>query len=160
VGVPLDGGVSMNEVQWGPVADGVRFGLRTPRVAEAGGSILVGLVCQNVGNAPVRMLGFHPNYPRSRRVRPPKSDRAYIRVSFGDVNVLHPPDAFSPLAPGATLETSLDLSFAFDRRGTGTWQLAFAYDPVRSSAQVAAYRGGDQAPQTAVVDLLVSYSRS
>ena len=26
-------------VQWGTVFDGVRFGLRTPRVAEAGGRI-------------------------------------------------------------------------------------------------------------------------
>ncbi len=147
-------------VQWGPAFEGVRFGLRTPRVAEAGGSILVGLLCQNVGGVPVRMFGFHPAYPRALRVSPPKADRPYIRVSFGDVNVLHPFDAFSNLAPGATLETSLDLSFAFDRRGTGTWQLAFAYDPVRTGAHFVVYRGGEEPPQTPVVDLLVSYSRS
>jgi hypothetical protein len=150
----------MNDVRWGAPYEGVRFGLRPPAVAEAGGSILVGLLCHNVGNAPVRMFGFHPAYPRALRVSPPKADRPYIRVSFGDVNVLHPLDAFSVLAPGATLETSLDLSFAFDRRGTGTWQLAFAYDAVRTGAHFVAYRGGDEAPQSPVVDLLVSYSRS
>ncbi|MEZ4327255.1 MAG: hypothetical protein R3B40_18705 [Polyangiales bacterium] len=150
----------MSEPAWGPASDGVRFGLRIPPVAEAGGSILVGLVCHNVGTTPVRMFGFNPKYPRALRVSPPKAARPYIRVSFGDLNVLHPPDAFSVLQPGDALETALDLSFAFDRRGTGTWQLAFAYDPVRTGAHFDAYQGGDEAPLTAVADLTVSYSRS
>lgn len=150
----------MSETQWGSPHEGVRFGLRTPSVAEAGGSILVGLLCQNTGQNPVRVFGFNPAYPRALRVSPPKADRPYIRVSFGDLNVLHPLDAFSTLQPGETLETALDLSFAFDRRGTGSWPLAFAYDPVRTGAQFGAYKGGDEAPLTPVVSLLVSYSRS
>ena len=46
----------MNDVRWGAPYEGVRFGLRAPAVAEAGGSILVGLLCQNVGSAPVRCV--------------------------------------------------------------------------------------------------------
>ncbi len=150
----------MNPIEWGEPYEGLRFGLRPPHVAEAGGSILVGLYCENGSGAPVRVFGFHPGYPRSLRVSPPKATRPHIRVSFGDVNVLHPPDAFVVVAPGQTVETALDLSFAFDRRGTGTWQLAFAYEPVRASGQVIAFKGGDEPSSTAVVPLHVTYSRS
>ena len=92
------------DVQWGEEVDGVRFGLRPPPTeVEAGGTIAVELLVQNRGNEPVHVFGFEAGYPRSLRVSPPKQHRPWIRVSFGDVNVFHPPEAFTRLLPGATL---------------------------------------------------------
>jgi hypothetical protein len=128
---------------------------------EAGGTLVLELLCQNVGREPIHVFGFQAGYPRSLRVSPPKQDRPFIRVSFGDVNVLHPPEAFRKVEPGQTVSTGLDLSFAFDRRGAGHWQVGFAYDPVRASGRQAAWlAAGDRTPQTGVVELAVTTARA
>lgn len=145
---------------WGEVNQGVRFGLRTPPgEVEAGGSVLIDLLCENTTNEPVWVFGFQAGYPRSLRVSPPKTHRPYIRVSFGDGNVLHPPDAFVRLLPKSSISTTLDLSFAFDRRGAGSWDVAFAYDPVRTSGRLDAYAPDGEA-RTEVARLLVTTARS
>ncbi|MAQ17092.1 MAG: hypothetical protein CMN30_20145 [Sandaracinus sp.] len=152
----------MADVAWGESLGGVRFGLRPPPgEVEAGGTIRVELLCQNQGPEPVWVFGFTPGYPRSLRVSPPKSHRPWIRVSFGDVKVLHPPDAFTRLLPGGTVSTELDLSFAFDRRGAGRWSLAFAYDPVRASGRLTPFTPGEgREALTGQIDLLVTNARS
>ncbi len=152
----------MTDTAWGREHDGVRFGLRPPAgEAEAGGTVRVDLVCENRGERPVRLFGFQPAYPRSLRVSPPKQDRPFILVSFSDVNVLHPPEAFVELAPGSRAETSLDLSFAFDRRGAGRWPMSFAYEPVRSAAGIPAWVPPPGAPAASgVLELLVGRARS
>src|SRR5690242_15029197 len=79
-----------DRIAWGEPSQGVRFGLRAPDAAlEAGGPIQLELVCKNDGLVPVWLFGFVKRYPRALRVSPPKVDRPHIRVSFGDVNVLH-----------------------------------------------------------------------
>jgi len=151
----------MAEVHWGEERGGVRFGLRPPpSEAEAGGTIVLELLCQNRSKEPVLIFGFEQKYPRTLRVSPPKSHRPWIRVSFGDVNVFHPPDAFTRLLPGATVSTGLDVSFAFDRRGAGSWPIAFAYDPVRATGRLTAWKPGEGEVKTGIVDLLVTTARS
>ncbi len=147
------------DIQWGGEKDGVRFGLRVPRDAEAGGTVTIELHCENRSEEPVWVFGFHPQYPRSLRVSPPRPQRPWIRVSFADVNVLHPPEAFTRVVPGEVVCTGLDLSFAFDRRGAGRWPIAFAYDPVRASARLQAWHG-DGEVTTAVAELIVTMARS
>ena len=156
------GSPRMAEVAWGESSDGVRFGLRPPaEEVEAGGTIRLELLCQNRGAEPAWIFGFAPGYPRSLRVSPPKTHRPWIRLSFGDVNVLHPPEGFTRLLPGGTISTELDLSFAFDRRGAGRWPVAFAYDPVRASGRLVAFTppAGAEA-LTGAIDLLVTTARS
>ncbi len=140
----------------------MRFGLAARKDAEAGGTVLLDLHCENVGREPVAVFGFRDGYPRSLRVSPPKSHRPWIRVSFGDVNVLHPPEAFLMVAPGARASTTLDLSFAFDRRGVGEWPVAFAYDRVKVGGRLPAYtpEGASGDAATGIVDLVVSGARS
>ena len=152
----------MADVAWGQTVAGARFGLRPPPgEVEAGGTIRVELLCQNQGNEPLWVFGFTAGYPRSLRVSPPKSHRPWIRLSFGDVNVLHPPEGFTRLLPGATISTELDLSFAFDRRGAGAWPLAFAYDPVRASGRLTPWAPPEGAEAfTGQVELLVTTARS
>ncbi len=152
----------MSEVAWGPEVAGVRFGVRAPSEdLEAGGTIALEILCENRGAVPVWVFGFQPAYPRSLRVSPPRPTRPYIRISFADTNVLHPPDAFVRVLPKATARTWLDLSFAFDRRGAGGWDLAFAYDPVRGAGGIRALAvGSDEAPQTGVARIVVSRARS
>jgi hypothetical protein len=124
----------MPDVAWGESVRGVRFGLRHPaRDLEAGGTVVVELVVENGSPAPISVFGFDPRYPRALRISPPKSDRPWIRISFGDVNVLHGPDAFLRVSPGESKSVGLDLSFAFDRRGVGRWDAAFVYEPVRAA---------------------------
>ena len=153
---------TMADVAWGRPVTGVRFGLRPPPgEVEAGGTIRLELLCQNHGREPLWVFGFTPGYPRSLRVSPPKSHRPWIRLSFGDVNVLHPPEGFTRLLPEATLSTELDLSFAFDRRGAGAWPLAFAYDPVRASGRLTPWAPPEGAAAlTGEVELLVTTARS
>lgn len=153
----------MSEIAWGEAIQGVRFGLRAPsRELVAGSTIALELVCENRGPTPVWLFGFRAGYPRSLRVSPPKPDRPFIRVSWGDLNVLHPPDAFTRVAPGETVTTWLDLSFAFDRHGAGAWPIAFAYEPVRAAAGLRAWRPATEGvtAQTAVADLAVTRARS
>ena len=152
----------MGDTVWGAATGGVRFGLRTPDGdVEAGSTIQLELTCENAGPTPIWLFGFRDGYPRALRVSPPKPTRPYIRVSFGDVNVLHPPDAFLRLAPGESARTALDLSFAFDRRGAGAWQIVFAYDAVRAAAGLKAWHApeGSQA-ESGIARLLVSRARS
>lgn len=152
----------MSGVAWGPELQGVRFGLRAPAgELVAGSSIALELVCENRGPTPAWLFGFKNGYPRSLRVSPPKPDRPYIRVSWGDVNVLHPPDAFCRIAPGERASTWLDLSFAFDRHGAGAWPIAFVYEPVRTAAGLRAFKGPDGAlAQTSITTLTVTRARA
>lgn len=149
-------------VAWGEPAQGVRFGLRAPQGAvEAGSSIQLELRCENKGLTPVWLFGFVKKYPRALRVSPPKPDRPYIRVSFGDVNVLHPPEAFVRLEPGAIATTGLDLSFAFDRRGAGAFSVVFAYEPVRAAGMVRPWRSRDGGvPLTGIAEVSVERARA
>lgn len=147
-------------LSFGPAFGGLSFALEIPALAEAGGNVLLTLHCRNESVEPAYLFGFSADYPRSLRVSPPKSHRPYIRVSFGDTNVLHPPEAFCPVGPGQTISTTLDLSFAFDRRGVGTWDVAFAYDPVKTSARLSAWHPGQHGAQTTVVSLPISAPRS
>lgn len=152
----------MPTIAWGEEVSGVRFGLETPAgEVEAGGTIALGLVCENLSHAPQEIFGFRPGYPRSLRVSPPKPGRPHIRVSFGDLNVLHPPEAFARIMPRTRITTRLDLSFAFDRRGAGRWPVAFAYEPVRSSGRLVSWapRAGREA-QTEIVHLDVTTAKS
>lgn len=127
-------------VLFGPPVSGVRFGLRAPaREVTSGGPIAIELFCENQAPTPIWVFGFKANYPRSLRVSPPKPDRPWVRVSFGDVNVLHPPDAFVRIAPGQTLSTWLDLSFAFDRRGAGVFPIVFVYESIRGMGGLRAF---------------------
>ncbi|MFO0714875.1 MAG: hypothetical protein U0353_33855 [Sandaracinus sp.] len=138
--------MSDDGVSWGGGISGVRFGIRTPKSPiEAGSTIVLELICENRSPTPVWVFGFTPRYPRSLRVSPPKHDRPWIRVSFGDVNVLHPPDAFTRVPAGGRVSTGLDLSFAFDRRGAGVFPILFAYDPVRGAAGMRAWVSPDAA---------------
>lgn len=153
----------MTDAVWGEATQGVRFGLRPPPgELVAGSTIAIELVCENRGPAPVWVFGFRDGYPRSLRVSPPKPDRPYIRVSWADTTVLHPPDAFLRLMPGETARTWLDLSFAFDRRGAGAFPIAFAYEPVRAAAGLRGFRAPEGSPvaQTGIAELLVSRARS
>jgi len=147
---------------WGEASQGVRFALRAPTgTLEAGSTIQLELICENHGPVPVWLFGFGKRYPRSLRVSPPKPDRPYIRVSFGDVNVLHPPEAFIRLEPGATATTGLDLSFAFDRRGAGMFNVVFAYDPVRAAGMVRPWQSRDGVvPLTGVAEVTVERARA
>jgi hypothetical protein len=147
---------------WGDAIQGVRFGLRAPEGAlEAGSTIQLELVCQNKGLVPVWLFGFVKRYPRSLRVSPPKPDRPYIRVSFGDVNVLHPPEAYVRLEPGKEVATGLDLSFAFDRRGAGTFSIAFAYEAVRAAGMVRPWRPNDgSVPLTGIATIDIERARA
>lgn len=148
------------DVHWGEEVDGVRFGLRPPPgEVEAGGTIVVELLCQNRSAQPVHVFGFETAYPRSLRVSPPKQHRPWIRVSFGDVNVFHPPEAFTRLLPGATVSTGLDLSFAFDRRGAGAWRVGFGYDRVRASGRMTSWEPSREA-LTSIASLSVTTARS
>ncbi len=119
----------MTEIAWGAVVDGIRFGIET---VAPGAPLLLPLHMQNQGSAPVFAFGFSQAYPRSLRISPPKPHRPYVRVSFADTNVLHPPDAFVRLQPGASLQTALDVGFALDLSVTGELDLAFAYDQVQA----------------------------
>jgi len=151
----------MSKVVWGPVVDGVRFGIAAPEgEVEAGGTISLELVCTNLGQRPVHVFGFRADYPRSLRVSPPKADRPYIRVTFADSNVLHPPDAFVMLSPGATITTELDLSFVFDQRGVGRWPLAFAYTPVRGTGGFPTFTPPAEGAPTGVCELAVTLALS
>ena len=152
----------MSEVQWGDDDHGLRFGLRLPPGdVEAGGTIGLELLCENRSSEPVAIFGFQKGYPRALRVSPPKSHRPWIRVSWGDLNVLHPPDAFVRLLPGSVVSTALDLSFAFDRRGAGVWPIAFAYDTVRASGRLAPFVPHERVEaSTAIVNLTVTLARS
>lgn len=152
----------MSDPVWGEPVQGVRFGLcPPPREVEAGSTIALELVCENRGPTPAWVFGFSPAYPRSLRVSPPKPDRPYIRVSWADLSVLHPPDAFTRLMPGASARTWLDLSFAFDRRGAGVWPIAFAYAAVRGAAGLRAWRAPEGTlAQSGVATLEVCRARS
>ncbi|MBX3250459.1 MAG: hypothetical protein KF901_25005 [Myxococcales bacterium] len=152
----------MTEVRWGEAWAGVRFGLRPPsRELEAGGSISLELFAENRSAAPISLFGFQPAYPRSLRVSPPKAHRPWIRVSFGDTNVLHPPEAFVRLLPGAVVSIGLDLSFAFDRRGAGAWDVAFAYDPVRASGRLDAWQPPEgREASTAITPIIITVAQS
>lgn len=151
----------MSKIIWGPVVDGVRFGIATPDTeVEAGGTISLQLACSNQSERPVHVFGFRADYPRSLRVSPPKADRTYIRVTFADSNVLHPPDAFVMLSRGATITTDLDLSFVFDQRGAGRWPLAFAYTPVRATGGFPTLMPPPEGASTGVCELVVTLSRS
>jgi hypothetical protein len=149
-------------IAWGGGISGVRFGLRTPKgPVEAGASLVVELVCENRSPTPTWVFGFRPGYPRSLRVSPPKHGRPWIRVSFGDVNVLHPPEAFTKVPPGGRITTGLDLSFAFDRRGAGEFALAFVYDPVRGAAGMRAWHPPDNgSASSGMAHLVVTRARS
>lgn len=152
----------MSDVTFGEAIGGVRFGVRRPKLEfEAGSTIVLEIVCENRSTEPVRIFGFAGNYPRSLRVSPPKPARPYIRVSFGDTAVLHPPEAFITLAPGEWAVTGLDLSFAFDRRGVGLWPIAFAYDPIRGSGRTAPFTpppGSEM--MTPVIEIAITGPRS
>lgn len=151
----------MSKIAWGPVVEGVRFGLSAPEAeVEAGGTIRVQLVCNNQSERPVHVFGFRADYPRSLRVSPPKAERPHIRVSFADANVLHAPDAFVMLSRGATITTELDLSFVFDRRGVGRWPLAFAYTPVRATGGFPTFTPPAEGASTGVAELFVTLARS
>lgn len=147
---------------WGEPTSGVRFGLRAPAGAlEAGSTIQLELICENEGLTPVWLFGFVKKYPRALRVSPPKPDRPYIRVSFGDVNVLHPPEAFIRLDPGQTARTGLDLSFAFDRRGAGTFSVVFAYETVRAAGLVRPWQSRDgRVPATGIAEVTIERARA
>ncbi len=147
---------------WGGGISGVRFGIRPPKgPIEAGSTLVVELWCENRSPTPVFVFGFTPRYPRSLRVSPPKHDRPWIRVSFGDVNVLHPPEAFTRIPPGGRVSTGLDLSFAFDRRGAGVFPIAFAYDGVRAAAGLRAWQSPDLASSlSGMGELVVTRPRS
>lgn len=148
-------------ITWGPEDGGVRFGLRAPQgEMEAGGTVHLELICENGSGDEIEVFGFRPDYPRSLRVSPPKVARPYIRVSFGDVNVLHPREAFVTIRPGQSCSTTLDLSFAFDRRGAGRWPITFAYDAVRAGGRARPWLPRGQAPEASIVDLLVTSARS
>lgn len=151
-----------SDVVWGGGTSGVRLGLRVPKGAiDAGGTLVLELVCENRSPTPAWIFGFKTGYPRSLRVSPPKPDRPWIRVSFGDVNVIHPPEAFVRVQPGEHVTTGLDLSFAFDRRGAGTFPVAFAYDPVRAAAGLRAWQPPDPASaSTGIGTLVVTPARS
>lgn len=152
----------MNDVVWGEPVHGVRFGLRVPREElEAGGTISLEVLCENGSPSPVWVFGFRDGYPRSLRVSPPRPTRPYIRVSFADTSVLHPPDAFVRVLPGGTVRTWLDLSFAFDRRGAGAWEITFAYDAVRGAGGIRSLAPPDGGSmQTGIARLVVSRARS
>lgn len=154
--------MSLDGVVWGGGVSGVRFGIRTPKgPIEAGSTLVVELVCENRSPTPVWVFGFTPRYPRSLRVSPPKHDRPWIRVSFGDVNVLHPPEAFTRIPAGGYVTTGLDLSFAFDRRGAGVFPIVFAYDPVRGAAGMRAWTSPDLASSSSGKgELVVTRARS
>jgi hypothetical protein len=154
--------MSDDGVAWGGGISGVRFGIREPKgPVEAGNTLVLELLCENRSPTPVWVFGFTPRYPRSLRVSPPKRDRAFIRVSFGDVNVLHPPEAFTRVPPGGRVTTGLDLSFAFDRRGAGIFPIVFAYDPVRGAAGLRAWQSPDLASAASgQASLVVARARS
>ncbi|MEM9193886.1 MAG: hypothetical protein AAGF12_32220 [Myxococcota bacterium] len=151
----------MPTVAWGPDHRGVRFGLRPPASEmEAGGSIVVELLCENRSRSPVRVFGFENSYPRSLRVSPPKAHRPHIEVSFGDRNVLHPSEAFTTVLQGGVVSTGLDLSFAFDRRGAGHWSMSFAYYPLRTGPGVDPFAAPEEGLETPVIDLVVTRAHS
>jgi hypothetical protein len=150
------------DIVWGEPFDGVRFGIRPPPgEVEAGATLALTLVCENRGGGAIWVFGFRAGYPRSLRVSPPKPDRPYIRISFADTNVLHPPDAFLRLSPGESAVTTLDLSFAFDRRGAGAWPVAFAYDTMRAAAGLRALKPpAGMLAQTGIATMVITRSRS
>lgn len=151
----------MSEIAWGSAHSGVRFGLKAPRMPiESGGSVLLTLVCENRSSDTVTVFGFARGYPRSLRVSPPKPDRPHIRVSFADVNVIHPLEGFVRIPAGESAETTLDLSFAFDRRGVGEFDLAFAYDAVRSQGDRAWLPAHGTEVQTAKVRIAIAQATS
>jgi hypothetical protein len=130
----------MVNVRFGEAQHGVRLGLVPPSgELTAGGPVALELVAENVGYTPVWLFGFKPNYPRSLRVSPPKPERPWVRVSFGDVSVLHPPDAFVRVAPGERVSGWLDLSFAIDRRGAGIFDVGFVYEAIRGMGGIRAF---------------------
>lgn len=144
---------------WGEPEDGLCLGLSSPKSEmEAGGTISLDLICKNMGQSPRRVFGFQSAYPRSLRVSPPKEHRPWIQLSFGDTQVLHPPDAFVVLAPGESIRTKLDLSFAFDRRGAGQWRVEFIYKPVRASGGLDVWVPGDA--KTGITTLIVTLAKS
>lgn len=141
--------MSDDAIHWGGGASGVRLGLRAPRSSfESGGTISIELLLENRSPTPTWVFGFEPRYPRSLRVSPPKPNRPWIRVSFGDVNVLHPPEAFTRIEPGARVSSQLDLSFAFDGRGAGEFPLLFVYDPVRAAGSMRVFQPPDEGSAT------------
>lgn len=119
----------MTQPVWGPAIDGVRFGIEP---VASGAPLLLPLHIDNQGRTAVRVFGFSQAYPRALRISPPKPHRPYVRVSFADTNVLHPPEAFTKVVVGALSSTTLDVGFALDLRETGPVQLCFAYDEVRA----------------------------
>ncbi len=149
-------------ISWGGGASGVRLGLRAPRQPlESGGSVVLELVAENRSPTPAWLFGFEPRYPRSLRVSPPKPNRPWARASFGDVNVLHPPEAFTRLAPGTRVTTRLDLSFAFDGRAAGEVPIVFVYDPIRGAASLRVWQPPDEgSASSGEVKLVVVRPRS
>jgi len=147
-------------IAWGSPQNGVRFGLSSSGEAEAGGTVVLDLTCENASEAPITLFGFAADYPRALRISPPKPTRPFMRLSFGDVHVLHPPEAFTSLRPGQSATTRLDVSFAFDRRGAGRWQIAFGYDPVRASAGLRPWAPSDGEATTGIAELVVTYARA
>ncbi|MBK6810001.1 MAG: hypothetical protein IPL19_17035 [Sandaracinaceae bacterium] len=119
----------MTEPAWGPSFEGIRFGLEP---VAPGAPLQIPLHVENHGRVAVRVFGFATGYPRSLRISPPKPHRPYVRVSFADTNLLHPPDAFMKLVIGARLTTMLDVSFALDLASMGPLDLCFAYDEVEA----------------------------
>jgi hypothetical protein len=149
-------------ILWGGGASGVRFGLRVPeKPIDAGNTLVLELFCENRSPAPVWVFGFRSGYPRSLKVSPPKPQRPYIRVSFGDTSVLHPPEAFTRVGPGERIHTGLDLSFAFDRRGVGIFPVLFAYDPVRAGMGLRGFVAPDEgSASTGLGELVISRAQS
>ncbi len=148
----------MQDIAWGAPSHGVRFGLRVPeRAMVAGHTIVLELFCENQSYTPIFVFGFQPTYPRSLRLSPPRPERPFILVTFGDERTLHPPEAFLRVDPGTQASTSLDLSFAFDRRGEGDWPVAFRALPVAAMGGLRAWRPHDEAGGlTAVAELKVT----
>ncbi|MCS6798577.1 MAG: hypothetical protein NZ898_08600 [Myxococcota bacterium] len=151
----------MTAVAWGDPVEGVRFGLRAPQEAEAGGSIVLELVCENRSTEPIALFGFRAGYPRALRLSPPRPQRPYLRIAFADTAVLHPPDAFLRLAPGGQASTGLDVSWAFDRRGAGRWPVVFVYEPVRAAGGLRPWSpSGEGEARTGLAELVVTRARS
>lgn len=119
----------MSDVAWGAPIEGVRFGIQAVAPGEP---LILPCFVENQTGASIFVFGWNTSYPRSLRVSPPKPHRPYVRVSFTDTNVLHPPDGFLKVAPGQFAETTLDVSFALDLSVVGAVDLAFAYDPVKA----------------------------
>ena len=112
----------------GSIVNGVQFGIAAP---PPGGALHLPLHVANHGQSVAWVFGFVDAYPRTLRVSPPKEERPWVRISFADANVLHPPDAFIKVPPGGTAQSTLDISFAFNLAETGAVDVLFVYEEVR-----------------------------